>query len=268
MDNLSLLYGDFFKLNLDEWKGRVNLFLTDLPYGTIRNSQWDTDFDLDAMWERVRELAAPESVLLTTASQPFTSKVVMSNLDQFQCSWVWDKKLADNGFLAKKQPLKVHEDVLVFQLGKSVVYYPQMQEREKSRKKVYDFTSGKGHGTIKSGVRIEKENNLYYPTTILEASVAHLRGARRFHLAQKPLSLANVLIRTYSRPGDVVMDFCMGSGSMLIPAIELGRTAVGIEVQDDVYDTAVQRILDHFKEPDPLPIFADQTESTKGQSLW
>lgn len=228
---------------------KLGAIVTDLPYGTIKNSTWDYDLNLEHMWQWITNVSKEFNVnlpVISTSSQPFTSKLIVSNLKHYSHNWVWNKKLAGNGMLAKKQPLKIHEDVVVFYMG-SVVYYPQMVTG-KPRKKMTKVDNIKGYGTYGETITVDEYyNDQYYPQSIIEFSVAHLRGKKRRHLAEKPIELYEYLIQTYTQPNEVVLDICMGSGTTCIAAHNVGRHCVGIEIDEEIYRNAKQKVLEYTK---------------------
>lgn len=243
---LKLTNEDLRQLHQDKKLGAI---VTDLPYGTIKNSKWDYDLNLETMWSWITNVSKEFNVnlpVISTSSQPFTSKLILSNVNKFGHTWVWNKKLAGNGMLAKKQPLKIHEDVVVFYMG-SVIYYPQTRTG-KPRKKMTRFDNNKGYGTYDENVKVDEYyNDQYYPQSIIEFSVANLRGKKRKHLAQKPVGLYEYLIQTYTQPDEVVLDICMGSGTTCIAAYNTNRHSIGIEIDEEIYNDAKCNITENIK---------------------
>lgn len=224
--------------------GSIDAIITDLPYGTTA-CKWDTVIPFDSLWKQVNRLLKLHAAFVTTASQPFTSALIMSNIKMFKYCWVWNKKLAGNGILAKIQPLKIHEDIIVFSKGK-VTYYPQMTKgiyRKKllSHLKISIINGGDGIRRVKA-----TENDMYYPKTILDFSLAGLRKGR-LHPTQKPVTLYEYLIRTYTDERDIVLDCCMGSGTTGIACIQTGRNFIGIELDKGYYKIAKDRITEELK---------------------
>ena len=172
----------------------IDMILCDLPYGTTA-CKWDTIIPFDLLWEQYKRIIKDNGAIVLTASQPFTSALVMSNPDMFRCSLVWNKKKNSNPLQAKINPLKIHEDIIVFG-KKKVNYYPQKETRGEPRKKIYPFNTSKDSivGSFES--TIETFNNEYYPTSILEFSNANKIGL--LHPTQKPVALFEYLIKTYT----------------------------------------------------------------------
>lgn len=212
----------------------VDAYITDLPYGTTACS-WDEIIPFAPMWAEVKRTLKPRGVFVTTASQPFTSKLVMSNLDWFRYEWVWNKLISGNFLLAKYQPMKIHENVVVFAESQTN-YYPQMR-------KGFMRTKGGGKSNLWSMSKTSTTNDDYYPVTIIERSNAD-RDVD--HPTQKPVALYDYLIRTYTQPGDLVVDFCCGSGTTAIAARNLGRRWIAGDITPEYVDIARKRLAMPF----------------------
>lgn len=228
--------------------GSVDAILTDLPYGTTACS-WDTVIPFEPMWEQVKRVLRPRGVFVTTASQPFTSRLVMSNLEWFKYCLVWKKSMPFGFYHAKNQPLKGHEDICVFSngviahLGKSdsrMTYNPQMLQGKPYRKYKRHNASDEhrlyrpsniDHWIINDGQR--------YPTTVIEIGNGNNNS---LHPTQKPVALYEYLIRTYTNEGDTVLDICMGSGTTGVACMNTGRRFIGIELDEGYAEIARKRI--------------------------
>ena len=154
----------------------IDMILCDLPYGTTA-CKWDTIIPFEPLWEQYKRIIKDNGAIVLTGSEPFSSYLRISNIKMYKYDWVWDKKLAGNGILAKIQPLKVHENIVVFSKGK-VRYIPQMTKGVFRRKltsnlKVSEINNGDGNKSV-----TETENDDYYPKTILDFSLAGLRKGR------------------------------------------------------------------------------------------
>lgn len=224
---------------------KVDLVLTDPPYGTTA-CKWDSIIPLEPMWEQLKRVIKPNGAIVMTASQPFTTTLISSNLPMFKYCWVWNKALAGNGILAKVQPLKIHEDVCVFAKGK-VKYFPIMR-KGKGR---YKGGIKDKHGTFSGAEAPKVWSDEYYPTTILDFSGAGMRSAR-IHPTQKPVALMEYLIKTYTNIGDTVLDFTIGSGTTAVAAINTGRKFIGIEMNEEYCEIAKQRIIEAEKKQEDL----------------
>lgn len=208
----------------------VDMVLADLPYGTTRN-KWDSVIDLTRLWVEYRRIC--KGAIVLTAAQPFTSALVMSAIDIYRYDWVWVKP--HTGQLnAKRQPLRNKEDVLVFSNG-APPYNPQFEvgEAYTLQRKGYKGSDSYGaqvdHTTVSDGRR--------YPKQLL-----HFAERGGLHPTQKPVALGEYLIRTYTDPGQVVLDNTMGSGSFGVAAVNTGRAFIGIERDDVYYAAACARI--------------------------
>ena len=218
---------------------KVDLVLTDPPYGTTA-CKWDSIIPIEPMWEQLKRIIKPNGAIVMTASQPFTSALVMSNIRWFKYEWIWQKDGGSNFATVKYQPMKEHENILVFGEGK-LTYNQQKQERIGSRK-------GKTTKTVDSG----RENSVYgsqdgcgaldVPELRCPSSVQRIQRERGLHPTQKPVALMEYLIKTYTNEGDTVLDFTMGSGTTLVAAKNLGRKAIGIEIEQKYCDIAVDRL--------------------------
>jgi len=231
---VNLMQGDCLERMQDIEAGSIDMVLADPPYGTTA-CKWDTVIDLDRMWKQLKRVTKKNGAIVMTASQPFTSALVMSNPSMFKYCWVWDKAKAANFASVKHQPLKVHEDVCVF--GGSGFYKPQMVE---------------GVMRQKGGYRVDREFavidgapakicNQYYPKSILDFSVAGNKDSK-LHPTQKPVDLMEYLIKTYTNEGETVLDFTMGSGTTGVAAINTNRNFIGIELDNDYFSIAESRI--------------------------
>lgn len=202
--------------------GLVDAIITDLPYGTTA-CHWDEIIPFAPMWAGVKRILKPRGVFVTTASQPFTSKLVMSNLDWFKYEWVWDKPNGTNFLNAPFQPLKTHENILVFSAAvgsfsqsEPMMYFPQMVMGVP-----YKWNSQKSGGfQYNSAPDYEAIDNpgIRYPRSIINFGLD-----RGLHPTQKPVALYEYLIRTYTQPGDLIVDFACGSGTTAVAAQRLNR---------------------------------------------
>lgn len=195
------------------------------------------------MWEQLKRVIKPNGAIVMTASQPFTTTLISSNMQGYCYNWVWNKRFAGNFVQAKRQPLKDHEDVCVFSSnGKQPHYYPQRVKRDKPIK------TGKnenGSGAIPIVTNTSYDNKVYddkYPTSC-ESLRFNVRDGRGYHPTQKPVALMEYLIKTYTNEGETVLDFTMGSGTTGVACKNLGRKFVGIELDEKYFNIAKERIL-------------------------
>lgn len=221
----------------------VNLVLCDLPYGTT-NCRWDSPIPLVPLWEEYRRLLAPGGCVVLFGAMPFSAELVNSNRPWFKDHLVWDKNKCGSPGLANVRPMRVHEDLLVFAPGRTV-YNPQMETGEpyKRQSKSPEGYVGKrnGHGYgMKPRTGFENEGTRY-PKSVLRIS-RDFSAQQQVHSAQKPVPLCEWLIRTYSNPGDTVLDNAMGSGTTGVAALRAGRRFIGIENDLEIYWDAKDRI--------------------------
>ena len=226
--------------------GSVDMILTDLPYGTT-SARWDTIIPFEPLWEQYERVIKDRGAIVLTASQPFTSKLVMSNLDKFKYEWVWDKHIPRNFLNAKIMPMQKHENILVFGTGK-INYYPQMIKRDKPVKaKNYNKKKDSAYKTSSdlkdSEYRVYTHRN---PDTIIVGKWEANKG--KVHPTQKPVSLFEYLIETYTEKGDTVLDSCMGGGTTAIACLNTDRQYIGFELDEGYYNIANERIKNHSQQ--------------------
>jgi len=233
---MKLIQGDCLEEMKSIPDGSIDAIITDPPYGTTA-CKWDSIIPLEPMWEQLKRVIKPNGAIVLTASQPFTTTLIASNMKMFKYCWVWDKKKGGSPQLSKIQPIRVTEDVAVFGIGK-VTYNPIMTERDKPRSR------RKNKGTVSETTgNAFTEDKVYthkYPKNILEVSNASQKG--KVHPTQKPVALMEYLIKTYTNEGDTVLDFTMGSGTTGVACKNLGRDFIGIELDKKYFKIAKNRI--------------------------
>jgi site-specific DNA-methyltransferase (adenine-specific) len=216
----------------------IDMILCDLPYGTT-SCKWDTIIPLEPLWEQYKRIIKDNGAIVLTAAQPFTSNLVMSNIEWFKYALVWDKVNASSGLHAKLQPLRSHEDILIFGKGK-ITYNPQMEKAEKHRlDKEREIPNGDAFGG-KLKKRIYDNKGLKYPKSIIKISNANQRG--KFHPTQKPVALFEYLIKTYTNEGEIVLDNCIGSGTTAVAALKTNRRFIGFETEPEYIQIANKRL--------------------------
>jgi len=245
MRSVDLRLGDCLELLPQIEAGSVDMVLCDLPYGTTQN-KWDSVLPLDRLWAEYRRICRGAIVL--TASQPFTSSLVSSAIKHFKHAWVWEKSAATGHLNAKRMPMKLHEDVLVFAVGASK-YNPQ------GLVPFGQTVRRGGNGTNFGGSGKENfQEFTNYPRSILRFP----HEAKPVHPTQKPVALMEYLIRTYTNPGDTVLDNTMGSGTTGVAAAQTGRRFIGMEMDQGYFDIACGRIAAAVPANDVLPAVAPQ----------
>jgi DNA modification methylase len=262
-DDVTLYQGDCLEIMPALEAGSVDAIITDLPYGTTACA-WDSVIPFEPMWEQVERILKPVGAFVTTASQPFTSKVIMSNLARFRYGWVWKKTRRTRFLDANRRPLLEHEDILIFGNG-THTYNPQMLVGSKHKRGSLRPRGSDSYGKFDPQMY---ESNLWFPGSVIEISVAsescitlsQCPSRRDVHPTEKPVALYDYLVRTYTNLGDVVCDITMGSGTTGVACVQTGRKFVGIEIDQGYFDIAVKRISDALAQP-PLfrltPLAAD-----------
>ena len=206
----------------------IDMVLCDLPYGTTQN-KWDSIVPLDELWAEYKRIVKPNGAIVLTSQGLFTAALIMSQPKLFKYKWVWEKSKPTNFLNAKKQPLRKHEDVCVF-YNKQPVYNPQMTEGEPYDKGVRKNQLSGSYGDFQP-VHVHSDGKRY-PTDVVYFKTAESEG-EVIHATQKPIELGRYFVRTYSNPGDIILDNTSGSGSFLVAALMEGRNFVGIEKNAD-----------------------------------
>lgn len=231
----TLLHGCCLELMQQLEAKSIDLILTDLPYGTTA-AAWDIVINPKQLWQQYKRILKPGGVVVLTASQPFTAMLVMSNPKWFKYEWIWVKDQGRNFQLAKKQPLKITESVLVFAAG-SHTYNPQDLVKlavpivKSNKKKAFKGFAG----FSKRAYYVQEFTN--YPKNIL-----NFKCERGLHQNQKPVPMLEYLIKTYTNPGETVLDSTCGSASTLVAAHNTGRNFIGMEKGEAEYLTAKHRL--------------------------
>ncbi len=220
----------------------VDMVLTDPPYGTTRN-KWDSVIPLEEMWERVHSISNDTTPVLLTAAQPFTSSLVTSNVRKFKYDWIWEKSKATGHLNSKIMPMRSHEHILVFGGGR-LNYNPQKTEGVpykgrggSSKKDNYDAFKAKREGSA-NGSRYPRSVQLFQ------------HESKPLHPTAKPIALMEYLIKTYTNEGDTVLDFTMGSGTTGVACVNTGRKFIGIELDEDYFEIARNRIEEQISSND------------------
>ena len=232
--------GDCLEVMKEIPDGVIDMLLVDLPYGTTACS-WDSVIPFDKLWEQYNRICKENAAMVFTASQPFTTALIASNINNFKYEWIWQKTIGTNPMLTKKQPFKKHENIIVF-YRKQPLYVPQMKNgvpyKDKPRKSglraLHGDNAGMKKEIINEGVR--------YPSSV---QLFRNPNNKSFHPTQKPVELFEYLIRTYTNKGDLILDNTAGSGTTAIAAENTGRKWVCIEQNEEYATKAVERITNH-----------------------
>lgn len=212
--------------------GSIDMVLCDLPYGTTARNTWDVIIPMEHLWAQYSRIVKDAGAVCLFAQLPFDKKLALSNLSELRYEWVWVKPQGTGHLNAKKMPMKAHEVVLVF-YKKLPTYNPQMRAG-----RPYVCKSGRGSTNYGRQESVTTVNNGdRYPLDVLEFS-----PDRGLHPTQKPVALCEYLIKTYTNPGEVVLDNCMGSGTTCVAAVNTGRHYIGFELDPTYFEIARKRI--------------------------
>jgi DNA modification methylase len=218
----------------------VDCVVSDLPYGTTA-CKWDSVIPFSPLWAEWKRLLKPNGAIVLTATQPFASALVMSNPTKFKHEWVWHKSKSGSAFTARVRPMAKHESVLVFGSGR-ITYNPQMKEGEPyTRTRRPPPINNHALGLGRNGDSTTVNTGTRYPDSVIFFQ-QKWRRQDQLHPTQKPVELMRYLIRTYTNPGETVLDPCMGSGTTCLAAMEEGRHYIGIDKEQKYVDTATRRI--------------------------
>ncbi len=234
-ERCKLVLGDCLEKLKDIPDNSVGLVLTDPPYG-VTNLSWDIIPNLDKLWKQFNRMITKNGAIIMSSSQPFTSQLVLSNLEMFKYEWIWNKTRAGNFNSVKYQPLKMHENFLVF--GTKTKYYPIKEPKkgpslERAKRPYKALKKSKHFESKEKGFR-ELDN---YPSTVLKVN-----SQVGLHPTQKPESLMGYFIKTYTSVNDLVLDCFMGSGTTGVAALKLNRRFIGIEIELEYFKIAEKRI--------------------------
>lgn len=242
-----ILKGDCLDLMAKLPDGQIDMILCDLPYGTTRN-KWDAVIPFAPLWEQYERIIKPNGAIVLTAAQPFSSALVMSNPKLFKYEWVWEKTIASGQLNVNKQPLRIHEAVLVF-YKRQPTYNQQMETGNPYSIKRKVTFEGPGYNKQKDSA---KENTGYrHPKSILTVPNPRVKGG---HPTQKPVELFKYMIKTYTNQGEVVLDNCIGGGTTAIAAIETNRQFIGMEL-DAKYVRMSRKAVREAKELGRVDLF-------------
>ena len=245
---IKLLHGDCLERMKDIPDKSIDMILCDPPYGTTA-CKWDVIIPFEPLWAQYERIIKDNGAIVLFGSQPFTSSLIMSNIKLFKYEWIWEKAVGSNFAVLKYQPMKEHENVLVFSKG-THNYYPILQERKgngKERQKAGYLNSksvvktGDFMGGIMDATKRRKEyNSLRNPSSVQFFN--NREKERGLHPTQKPVALLEYLIKTYTLENETVLDNCMGSGSTGVACINTNRNFIGIEKDDKYFEIAKSRI--------------------------
>lgn len=232
MSKIQLYQGDCIELMKNIPDKSIDMILCDLPYG-ITQCKWDIKISFPTLWEQYKRIIKDDCAIVLFGSEPFSSELRISNPENYKYDWVWNKKACGNPLNAKIQPLKIHENIIVFNSNR---YYPVIT-KGKMRKKGGSKKQSEIVGKTKQGYFTVNDD--YYPKSIIEFSNA---GRNKTHPTEKPTPLLEYLIKTYTNEGETVLDNCMGSGSTGVACINTGRNFIGMELDKKYFQISKERI--------------------------
>jgi len=250
---IKLIKGDCLEIMKTIPDGSIDAIITDPPYGTTA-CKWDSIIDLNLMWKELNRVIKPTGAIVLFAQQPFSSVLLVSNVKKFRHRFLWEKDKCANFMVAKAQPLKYTEDILVFcnvgflenQFGNPTgTYNPQMRNgkgNNRDLEKIVDKSKNLDEINKRDNpTRLKLSNNSAkqrFPKDILNITTQH----KRLHPTQKPILLMEYLIKTYTNENETVLDFTMGSGSTGVACKNTNRNFIGIEQDDNYFNIAERRI--------------------------
>ena len=237
MNDIELWQGDCLKLMKDIPDKSIDMILCDLPYG-ITKCKWDSVIPFEPLWEQYNRIIKDKGAILLFGSEPFSSKLRISNLRMYKYDWIWKKTKAQGFLNSKKMPLKDYENICVF-YKRLPVYNPQgiiYGNFQNDRKSKYN----KGEDIYGKEKEFGISHMSNFPKQIIEFS--NPSGKGQLHPTQKPVDLLEYLIKTYTQDGEVILDNCMGSGSTGVACVNTNRKFIGIELDDTYFEIAKERI--------------------------
>jgi len=237
-----LLFGDCFEMMAGLEAASIDCILADLPYG-ITQAKWDCELPLDRLWSEYKRLAKPGCPIVLFASQPFTSKLIASNFAMFKYCWYWEKEKGTGFLNTAHQPLRCIEEICVFY--DKAKYNAQMIPLDKPyRHKLPTCASETINSVGSFELPVKYKNYTHsHPKNLLR--YPRDNSNKGVHSTQKPLALLEYLVKTYSNEGDCILDNTMGSGTTCLAAKNLNRGYIGIEIDKNMFEIAVQRMYDN-----------------------
>lgn len=247
MSEVKLYLGDCLEIMQRFPDKSVDMILCDLPYGVLNkdnpNAKWDSVIPLDLLWNQYKRVLKDNGVVVLFGQGMFTAQVMLSNQKWWKYNLVWDKQLTTGFLNAKKMPLRVHEDIMVF-YDKASTYNPQMVDgvpsHSKGTKVFTKEVTNYNYGNYQPIETEQTQSTKKYPKSILSFQKPH--PSKAVHQTQKPTDLLEWLINTYSNSGETVLDSCMGSGSTGVACINTDRNFIGIEMDEHYFNVAQERI--------------------------
>ena len=241
-ENIKLYQGDCLNIMKDIPDKSIDMVLCDLPYNTSKRrttwNSWDCEIDLEKLWKEYNRIIKDNGVVVLFAQGLFSAQLIMSNFKNYKYEWIWRKEQGTGFLNAKRMPLKNHENILIF-YKKQPTYNPQMREGTP-----YTTTKGSKSSNYCNSDKIVTTNNNgeRYPLTVLDFK----RDKDKLHPTQKPVSLCEFLIKTYTNENDIVLDNTMGSGSTGVACLNTNRKFIGIELDENYFNISINRIFENY----------------------
>lgn len=229
-NSIWLMKGDCLERMKEIESGSVDMILTDPPYGTTQ-CKWDSVIDLQLMWEQLKRIIKPNGAIVIFGVEPFSSMLRLGNINQFKYDWQWQKDKATNHLNAKRMPMRRNEIISVF-YKKQCLYNPQLKKKDPKniRPPTTKRKQADNYGSMTAESVRKIPIDMSYPNETLKFRGCFGDKGKSLHPTQKPISLMEYLIKTYTNEGDTVLDFTMGSGSTIKAANNLNRHSIGIEI--------------------------------------
>ena len=235
---INLLQGDCLELMKNVPDKSIDMVLCDLPYGTTR-CKWDSIIPFEPLWEQYNRIIKDNGAIVLFSQMPFTAVLVMSNLKMFRYEWIAEKSMATGFLNAKRMPLKCHENICVF-YKKLPTYNPQMTKGKPYNIKRRDCGAHYLGGI--ENIEIKNEGTRCPRDVLKDLWKPYCGEGKSFHPTQKPVPLLEYLIKTYTNEGETVLDNCMGSGSTGVACVNMNRNFIGIELDENYFKIAKERI--------------------------
>ena len=238
---MKLINGDCLEAMKDIPDKSIDMILCDLPYGTTA-CKWDTIIPFEPLWEQYNRLIKDNGAIVLFGSEPFSSKLRMSNLKMYRYDWIWQKTKGGGFMTATKQPLKRHETLSVFYKNQPTynpIKYKVNDERIDKRKTFNVSQAKKDSVYTELKTTHKKDDGTRFPISVIQFNSTSIKGQ---HPTQKPVALLEYLIKTYTNEGETVLDNCMGSGSTGVACKNTNRDFIGIELDEKYFNIAKERI--------------------------
>jgi len=226
----------------------IDMILCDLPYGTTA-CKWDVVIPFEPLWLQYKRIIKDNGAICLFGSEPFSSYLRMSNIENYKYDWIWHKNNTSGFALAKKQPMRNHEAISIFYKTQPTYNYikeKRLMNEDSMKRMEYEFTSTKGENKLQGGIKkvqfIPEDKLLSYPKTVQFFGNIPNNSNERFHSTQKPIELFEYLIKTYTNENETVLDNCSGSGTTAIACIRTNRNYICIEKDKEYFEKSVERV--------------------------